>query len=66
MDKVNSLEEYKATLYNECDPGDPAIFIWRPDESTPDVVYYQVIKTIALTCFIHNIHFSEYYYCYAY
>lgn len=41
-DKVNSLEEYKSTLYNECDPGDPAIFVWRPDESTPDVVYYQV------------------------
>jgi hypothetical protein len=40
-DKVKSVSEYKKTLREECEPGEPAIFKWTPDDSTPNTVYYQ-------------------------
>ncbi|RWS07336.1 Protein Skeletor:-like isoforms D/E [Dinothrombium tinctorium] len=43
---VATFEEYKQTLTLRCDPGDPAVFVWRPDQNTPDQVYYQ--------CFTHR------------
>lgn len=45
-DSVNSVEEYRNTLYLDCEVGDYATFTWTPDEKTPDVVYYQ--------CFTHR------------
>jgi len=43
---VSSLEEYKRTLYLDCEEGQFGLFTWTPDENTPDVVYYQ--------CFTHR------------
>jgi len=41
-ESVGSVDEYKRTLYLDCDDGNIATFNWTPDEHTPDVVYYQV------------------------
>lgn len=43
-DEMDSAEMYRETLRAHCDDGSPAIFTWTPDDKTPDVVYYQVIK----------------------
>ncbi|XP_070377779.1 protein Skeletor, isoforms B/C-like isoform X1 [Dermacentor albipictus] len=44
-DAAKTLEEYKNSVKKECDPGDAGTFTWTPDDSTPDLVYYQ--------CFTH-------------
>ncbi|RWS23194.1 Protein Skeletor:-like isoforms D/E, partial [Leptotrombidium deliense] len=41
-EEVSSFEEYKNTLKLECRKGNPAIFVWRPNKETPNIVYYQV------------------------
>ena len=41
-ESVHSLEEYKTTLFLDCEEGNFASFIWTPDQHTPDTVYYQV------------------------
>ena len=38
---VNSVEDYRRTLFLDCEDGDYASFTWTPDERTPSVVYYQ-------------------------
>lgn len=43
---VSSVEEYKRTLYLDCEEGQFGLFTWTPDDNTPDVVYYQ--------CFTHR------------
>ncbi|XP_003741831.1 protein Skeletor, isoforms B/C [Galendromus occidentalis] len=45
-EEVETFEEYKATLKLQCDPGQPGIFHWVPDDKTPNTVYYQ--------CFTHS------------
>ena len=43
------LEDYLRQLETECEEdGSPGVFTWTPDDSTPDIVYYQVI--IIVTC----------------
>ncbi|RWS24858.1 Protein Skeletor:-like isoforms D/E [Leptotrombidium deliense] len=44
-EEVSSFEEYKRTLSLTCSEGIPGRFVWRPDENTPDIVYYQVCYT---------------------
>ncbi|XP_042228432.1 protein Skeletor, isoforms B/C-like [Homarus americanus] len=36
-----TFEEYKETLYKDCDPGLPGSLVWTVDEDTPNLVYYQ-------------------------
>ncbi|KAF4521057.1 hypothetical protein B566_EDAN008129 [Ephemera danica] len=45
-DESESFGAYQRTLRLECDPGEPGILRWTPDENTPDTVYYQ--------CFTHR------------
>lgn len=49
--EVNSIDEYFGTLRRDCEPGEPAVFTWTPDENTPSVVYYQV-QCFDLVCLI--------------
>ncbi len=37
-----SLDDYENALTTTCVSGSPGVFKWTPDDSTPDVVYYQV------------------------
>ncbi|XP_076395463.1 DM13 and DOMON_DOH domain-containing protein skeletor isoform X1 [Megachile rotundata] len=45
-DEFATFGAYQRTLTLECDPGEPGIVTWTPDENTPDTVYYQ--------CFTHR------------
>ena len=40
----SDLQTYIDTLETpaSCNSGEPGILVWRPDENTPDLVYYQV------------------------
>ncbi|KAG9509971.1 Protein Skeletor, isoforms B/C [Fragariocoptes setiger] len=49
IDRANesqSVASYRRTLTKVCENGEPARFVWMPDDSTPDTVYYQ--------CFTHR------------
>ena len=35
-------DTYEDLLEVNCDSGNPATLTWTPDDSTPDLVYYQV------------------------
>ena len=37
-----TFEDFQRTLSLFCEPGDVGMFTWTVDESTPDLVYYQV------------------------
>ena len=41
--EFDTFEEYKETLRLECDEGEAGTFWWIPDDSVPDIVYFQVI-----------------------
>ncbi|XP_023290274.1 protein Skeletor, isoforms B/C [Orussus abietinus] len=45
-DEFASFGAYQRTLTLECEPGEPGIVEWTPDNDTPDTVYYQ--------CFTHR------------
>lgn len=45
-DEYTSFGAYQRTLTLKCESGDPGFITWRPDENTPDTVYYQ--------CFTHR------------
>lgn len=44
-DEFISFPKFRNTLRLQCDDGQPAILSWMPNESTPDVVYYQSYTT---------------------
>ena len=37
-----SYDDYISNLSSTCQGGDPGELVWTPDDSTPDLVYYQV------------------------
>ncbi|VEN64735.1 unnamed protein product [Callosobruchus maculatus] len=45
-DDYPSFGAYQRSLELKCDPGEPGVIQWTPDENTPDTVYYQ--------CFTHR------------
>lgn len=45
-DEYTSFGAYQRSLSLKCDEGEPGVIHWRPDENTPDTVYYQ--------CFTHR------------
>lgn len=45
-DEYSSFGAYQRSLTLRCDEGEAGIIVWRPDEQTPDTVYYQ--------CFTHR------------
>lgn len=45
-DEYSSFGAYQRSLTLKCDEGEAGIIVWRPDEHTPDTVYYQ--------CFTHR------------
>lgn len=45
-DEYSSFGAYQRSLSLKCDEGEPGVITWRPDENTPDTVYYQ--------CFTHR------------
>ncbi|XP_060528013.1 protein Skeletor, isoforms B/C isoform X1 [Cylas formicarius] len=45
-DDYESFGAYQRTLELICDPGEPGVIQWTPDNDTPDTVYYQ--------CFSHR------------
>ncbi|XP_054015719.1 protein Skeletor, isoforms B/C isoform X1 [Hylaeus anthracinus] len=45
-DEFATFGAYQRTLTLKCDPGEPGLVVWTPDENTPDTVYYQ--------CFTHR------------
>lgn len=45
-DEYPSFGAYQRSLTLKCDEGEPGVITWRPDENTPDTVYYQ--------CFTHR------------
>lgn len=47
-ESVHSVEEYKTTLFLDCEDGNFATFTWTPDDKTPDTVYYQVMSFLFL------------------
>ena len=46
----SGLEDYLKTLDVSCvgDESEAAILTWTPDDSTPDLVYYQVINILLI------------------
>ena len=38
----NNYDAYMSSLNFTCQPGQPGRLVWTPNDSTPDVVYYQV------------------------
>ncbi|KAK2712009.1 hypothetical protein QYM36_010890 [Artemia franciscana] len=45
-EKFSSFGAYQRNLKLKCEDGQPGVVRWRPDEDTPDIVYYQ--------CFTHR------------
>lgn len=45
-DEYTSFGAYQRSLSLKCDEGEPGVIHWRPDDNTPDTVYYQ--------CFTHR------------
>ncbi len=45
-DNVESFSEYNKTLTLQCEEGEPGVFTWTPDETTPNEVYYQVNQSL--------------------
>ena len=39
---MSEADYFKALSSPVCMPGQPGVFTWTPDESTPNTVYYQV------------------------
>ena len=39
----NTYDAYMTSLNFTCQPGQPGRLVWTPNDSTPDVVYYQVL-----------------------
>lgn len=44
-DEYMSFPKFRNSLRLQCDDGQPAILTWAPNDSTPDVVYYQSYTT---------------------
>lgn len=44
-DEFVSFPKFRNTLRLQCDEGQPAALSWTPNDSTPDVVYYQSYTT---------------------
>ncbi|KAH8026983.1 hypothetical protein HPB51_000694 [Rhipicephalus microplus] len=44
-DEFASFPKFRNTLRLQCDDGQPAVLSWMPNDSTPDVVYYQSYTT---------------------
>ncbi|XP_077521189.1 protein Skeletor, isoforms B/C-like [Amblyomma americanum] len=44
-DEFATFPKFRNTLRLQCDDGQPAVLSWSPNESTPDVVYYQSYTT---------------------
>ena len=40
--RCESYDDYINSLTSACQTGEPGKLIWTPDDSTPDLVYYQV------------------------
>lgn len=45
-DEYSSFGAYQRSLTLKCEQGEPGVISWRPDQDTPDTVYYQ--------CFTHR------------
>ncbi len=43
-ESCSSLQDYIATfsIPDTCNTGEPGVLIWSPNDTTPDLVYYQV------------------------
>ncbi len=57
-ESCSSLEDYLENLdagNPTCDPGQPGIFTWTPDDSTPDEVYYQVYLQQFVLILLHYL-----------
>ena len=37
-----TFQQYRKTLYKDCNPGKPGFMQWTVAQDTPDLVYYQV------------------------
>lgn len=44
----DSFPAFAATLVQGCDPGQSTRLVWKPDHSTPDVVYYQSTNQVGI------------------
>ena len=43
IETCGTREQYEANLDVDCMAGEPGMFTWIPDDSTPNLVYYQVL-----------------------
>ena len=41
-DQFNTLREFSERLARTCVEGEAGTLVWKPDETTPNLVYYQV------------------------
>ena len=56
----NTYDVYMSSLNFTCQPGQPGRLVWTPNDSTPDVVYYQVLNIIEYNISIVYIIFYAY------
>ena len=47
---TDSFEDYRSTLNKECDGDQAGTLTWTPNETTPDMVYYQVGLDMNANC----------------
>lgn len=47
-DDFDSFEEFQENLELQCHRGRPGRLTFKPDKDTPDLLYYQVIKSRSL------------------
>lgn len=50
----DTYENYVGSLNMMCVSGTPGTLVWTPDESTPDLVYYQVIIITHHMTYMHE------------
>ena len=49
-----SYADYITSLSRTCQPGQPGRLVWTPDDTTPDLVYYQVCRMDFLTMYTYT------------
>ena len=55
-ERCGPLETYIRSLETDCPVRIPGVVEWRPDENTPDIVYYQVRGQHSLIDVVKGIH----------
>ena len=55
-ERCGPLTRYMELLSNRCVGGSPGTLLWTPDETTPDVVYYQVMLLYTIIIIIIYVH----------